>query len=428
MRNPLAIAIKGKGIPALLSRIRTIISRYGLTGARMDRALAVLTDTLEPFGCKATLPATAVALARHRAIARKYQAQGIEFAVHGLVHVDYSQLSPDDQRTHLRRARQLFEQVGIRATGFRCPYLRWNADLLAALRDCGFSYDGSQALAWDVVDGLDTNAYRHVLSFYGAQSATDYPALPRITDDLVCVPYCLPDDEALVERLRLTKSEAMSEIWLEILARIHQAGELFTLNLHPERAALCQDALQATLQQASALSPAVWIAQLDEVVSWWRALRQATFEVTQEKNGLFRLIVKAPSKTVILTRAVEVETPTQPWAYGYQCVSANELSFRAPRRPFVGIAPDAPPALREFLRQQGYLVEVSIDAQAYSFYLQQASFGPEDERPLLVQVEQGDWPLVRLARWPDGAQSALSVTGDIDAFALWDYGLRLGNR
>jgi hypothetical protein len=322
----------------------------------------------------------------------------------------------------------LFEQAGIRATGFRCPYLRWNADLLAALGDCGFAYDGSQALAWDVVDGHKTDSYRHVLSFYGARSATDYPALPRITGDLVRVPYCLPDDEALVERLRLTESESMSEIWLEMLAHIHQAGELFTLNLHPERAGLCQNALRATLQRASALSPAVWIARLDEIVSWWRALEQATFDVTQEKNDRFRLIVKAPPRTVILTRAVEVEAPTQPWACGYQYVSANELLFRAHKRPFVGVSPDTPPALRQFLQQQGYLVEASIDAQAYSFYLQRTSFGPEDERPLLQSIEQGDWPLVRLSRWPEGAQSALSVTGDIDAFALWDYGLRLGNR
>jgi hypothetical protein len=33
-----------------------------------------------------------------------------------------------------------------------------------------------------------------------------------------------------------------------------------------------------------------------------------------------------------------------------------------------------------------------------------------------------------ISRYPDGAQSTLAVTGDIDAFALWDYGLRLGNR
>ena len=423
--NPIAIAIKGKGAFALLRRARAIASRYGLRAAKMDHALVLLADTLQLFDCKATLPATAVALARHSTVANKYQAQGLEFAVHGLVHVDYTQLSLDDQRGHIRRARRIFEKAGIHVTGFRCPYLRWNANTLTALSECGFAYESSQALAWDVVDGLETDAYRRVLAFYGAQAAVDYPALPRLTGNIVRIPYCVPDDEALVERLQLTDSEAMAEIWLEMLDRIHDAGELFTLGLHPERAALCQDALRATLERARSLSPAVWIARLDEIAAWWRALGQATFEVTQEVDGLFRLAIKAPPEATVLVRAVEVETSTQLWAHGYQRISANEFSFRANRRPFIGLAPDSPAALRDFLRQQGYLVEISTDAQTYSFYLQRASFSPEDERPLLAQIERGEWPLVRLARWPGGAQSALSVTGDIDAFTLWDYGLRV---
>jgi hypothetical protein len=36
--------------------------------------------------------------------------------------------------------------------------------------------------------------------------------------------------------------------------------------------------------------------------------------------------------------------------------------------------------------------------------------------------------LVRLARWPNGARAALSVTGDVDALTIRDYTRRLNGR
>lgn len=428
MPNPLVIAVKGKGFFPLLARGQAIVKRYGLTSANMNRSLARLADTLDEFQCAATLPFTAMALARHQAIAQRYQARGLELGVHGLVHVDYTQLTPDEQRIHLCRTRQIFEQAGLCVTGFRCPYLRWNADTLIALNECGFAYDSSQALAWDFMESLETGAYRRVLAFYGAQAAADYPALPRLVGNLVRIPYCLPDDEALVERLHLTDSSAIAEIWIEMLERIHAAGELFTVGLHPERVSLCQVALRAVLAKARSLSPAIWIARLDEIATWWHALRQAAFQVSQEADDLFRVTVHAPSRAAILVRSVEVETLTQPWARGYQCISAHEFTVRCKRRPFIGLSPDSSPALHDFLRQQGYLVEVSAEAHAFPVYFQRAGFGPEDERPLLAELNTGYWPSVRLARWPGGAQSALAITGDIDAVTLWDYGLRAVER
>jgi hypothetical protein len=81
--------------------------------------------------------------------------------------------------------------------------------------------------------------------------------------------------------------------------------------------------------------------------------------------------------------------------------------------------------LVSFLRQQGYIVQVNSDSRAYSIYLDWTDFAAKDERALLAEIEKSAAPLVRLGRWPNGARSALCVTGDIDALTLWDYGLRL---
>ncbi len=428
MSSPLVVAVKGKGFLPMLARGRAIIGRYGLTSTKMDHALAQLVDTMKPFACRATIPITAVALKRHGAAARKCQAQGLELAIHGLMHVDYTQLALDKQLDHLRRAKRLFEQAGVRAAGFRCPYLRWNANTIAALSACGFAYDSSQALAWDVTNGLETNAYRRVLDFYRAQPASEYPALPRLTNDIVRIPYCLPDDEALVERLHLTAGKAMAEIWLAMLDCAYQSGELLTLGLHPERVSVCREALLAVLEKSRSLAPAVWFASLSEIDAWHRALGTARSEVCHENGDGYRIAIHAPSQATILVRSLEVEIGTVPWARGYRSISAHEFVCRSNRRPVVGLSPDSAPALHDFLRHQGYLIEISADARAFSFYVRRTRFDSEDERPLLAEMEQGNWPVVRLARWPGGAQCALAVTGDVDAFTLWDYGRRLLNR
>jgi hypothetical protein len=425
MPNPLAIAAKGKGLLPLISRGRAIINRYGVSASTMDRSLASLSDMLKQFKCSATLPFTAVPLARHMAIAQKYQNLGIEIIIHGLTHVDYSALGLEQQRNHIRRARLIFEKMGLRASGFRCPYLRWNKDTLQVIKEYNFAYDASQALALDLPNFQQTDAYRHVLGFYGAQRASEYLALPRLDEDLVRIQYCLPDDEALVERLKITDSNVMSDIWLAMLERIYQTGELFTLGLHPERFSLCEDALRKVLKKARSLSPEVWIARLDEIVSWYRSLGNASFDLRQESADRLSLSIKAPSQAVVLVRSLVVEATTQPWAQGFKQVLSRDFSFNSTNFPIIGISPDSTPLLHNFLQHQGYLVMTSTNGQAFPFYLRRTTFNPQDERSLLAEIDHADWPLIRLSRWPGGAQCGLTITGDVDALTLWDYGQRL---
>ncbi|HID65298.1 MAG TPA: DUF2334 domain-containing protein, partial [Anaerolineae bacterium] len=366
MANPVALAARAKGPFALLKRTCVIIKRYGLTPARLDQALARFIQVLKRFDCGATFPVTAIAVERHPALWGKYQAQGIEFAVHGYQHKDYTRLPLQKQLEHLAYARDILSKNGIHHEGFRCPYLRWSSDTLTAIRQQGFAYDSSQALAWDVVDGQGTSAYRRALAFYGAQAAIVYPALPRLENGLLRIPYSIPDDEALVDRLQLTSTAEIGEIWLTILRRSYELGELFTLGLHPERIARCEAPLITTLTEARALSPPVWIARLNEIAAWWRGRTAATVEVTEVGGDTLRLTVAGPPGTTILGRSVDIVEPTTPWAGDYRQVVTASCTIRSAVRPFVGISPACPSALSLFLRQQGYIVEISDDGRAYS--------------------------------------------------------------
>jgi hypothetical protein len=299
---------------------------------------------------------------------------------------------------------------------------------LAVLQQQNLVYDSSQGIAWDVLDGRETPAYREGLKFYGAISAEMYPSLPVLKEGLVRFPYSLPDDEALVERLELETTERMSELWLAVLHRTFELGELFVVGLHPERIAHCQDALEAVLAEARRLEPAVWIARLDEMATWWQTRTTAAVEITSVDQGKLGLTVRGPAGTTVLARSVETDVPVTPWGDGYDRVAAKTFTVHAPLRPLIGLSPDASPALASFLRQQGYILETSEEGERFSYYLEQETFTAEHQRQLLSEIEGTDRPLVRLGRWPEGARSALAVTGDIDALTIWDYALRFLGR
>lgn len=422
--NPISVALNGKGAFNLTRRTVRIIGSYGVTPKKMDRALQRLAAILNRFRCGATCPITTVALVRNPKLILKYQQHGIEFAIHGYRHVDYWQLSQTEQLAELTSAKQLFDQVGIPVRGVRGPYLHSNADTYAALQQLGLAYDSSQGLAWDVLDGQSTPNYERVLSFYGALPANEHPSLPSQEGSLVHIPYSLPDDEALVERLNLKTPNEMATVWLAVLRRSYELGELFTLGLHPERTFICQEPLTAVLSEAHRLNPPVWIAQLADIADWWRARSAARIELRDISHDKLQVRVTAPLGTSILARGVQVDAPTRPWAYGYHQVHATTFVVSSSLRPVIGLSLAAPPQLASFLRQQGYIVEISPTDQRYAHHVDQAAFSSAHQRALLARIEGSDRPLLRLGCWPNAARSALAVTGDIDAVTLWDYGMR----
>lgn len=426
--NPIATALNGKGFRKTLRRARTLTNHYGPTDARMRRALDAFGQLLQQYQIGATFPITAIALDRNPNVIDTGRAGRIEFAVHGYCHIDHSLLSEQRLLSDFRKARRVFAQNGLSAAGFRAPYLRLGETAARALSAMGFQYDSSPSLAWDVLGGAGTESYRHALEFYGARPAGVFPALPRIRDGLVEIPYCLPDDEALIERLDFPDADARGQPWLEILSETYRLGELFTLGLHPERIFQCQGPLRGVLERAKGLSPRVWIARLDEVAEWWRGRAGIEARVTQVAADEYRLEARESPEAIALARGVEAMDPAHSWDGEYMQATGIPFRVRARTKPIIGISPESPPTLESFLSEQGYVVENGGDPTSYSIFLDRPGFDRQDERAVLAEIEGGDAPLVKLARWPHGARSALCVTGDIDALTLWDYLLRMIGR
>lgn len=405
-------------------RVAVISGRYGVTARKMDNILAHLARLLDEYDCGGTFPLVTAALERSPGVAEKYLGRNIEYAIHGYYHIDHKRLPFEKQAEYFDKARQRFEAHGVNVSGFRCPYLRWNDDTLAAIKQAGLLYDSSQVVAWNVAREHESEAYRRVLGFYGAVSADDFPALPRFDNDLVRIPYCVPDDEALVDRLQFDSTEAFRNPWLAILEQTYQRGELFTLGLHPERIHLCESALRETLRAALPLRPSVWFARLDVISRWWLDRTRAQVSVHSEPGGIHRVQVAGPAGVTLLARGVDVLGGYKDWDGVYRQLDGTSSTVRCEAKPVIGVSPRSKPYLSEFLRQQGYIVEAAEVGGGQAIFLDRAQFAYEDEKPLLEEIERRSVSLVRLGRWPNGARSALCVTGDIDALTIWDYYLR----
>lgn len=430
--NPVAVAARGKGASTLARRARVIRGRYGITPTRMEQRVAAVAALAERFGARPTLPITAAALRRNPSAVARHAAAGVEFAVHGLYHVDHAALDENTQATQLRRAAEVFEASGMPPTGFRAPYLRWDSATLAALRGNGYLYDSSQAMDWPVPQDIRTDSYARVLGFASSLPAARYPVTPWIEDGIVRIPCCLPDDEAAIDRLALS-SDVIASLWLDILERTIERDDLFTLAVHPERIDLCRDAVEAVLEAARRSRPPVWIARLDDIARWWLDRAAAVVDVRETSDGTFDIRVSGPPGLTLEARGVDADPdggrPSEASHDRFVPINGSRASIRSAVRPFIGVDPSAPPSVANFLHEDGYIVEAAPPAEGrHSFIVDRREFGFEDRQPLLDELRQGQFPLVRVARWPNGARAALSLTGDVDALTIWDYAFRLVGR
>jgi len=421
--NLVRYLMESRGPVNALRRLPTIARRFGLSPQRMERALQEFAGIARGHGCKPTLAVTAVLLERYPDVFRRLDGAA-ELAVHGYVHTDYSLLDDAAQSEHMERALSAFRSLEISPLGFRCPYLRWNDDSVHVAARYGLVYGSNRALAWDAIGPDDVgqqawDAYEKGLRLYSAGEAAGRLSLPSRINGLIDIPASLPDDEAMVDRLGLESADRAVAVWTRMLDMVYERGEAMTLILHHERVAMLGRALEAVLQRARAQDPPVWAASLGEVAAWWSDRLNWRLHLERDGDGVYRVSGPDADAAAAIVRGVETDPPGRPWYGDYRLLPARGFTVRSPAAPVIVVEGGSPPALAEFLREEGFVV-----AESGSEGLRVgpcATFGEDDKRPLLDTIERSGAPLVRLWRWPNGARCALSVTGDVDAMTLVDF-------
>jgi peptidoglycan/xylan/chitin deacetylase (PgdA/CDA1 family) len=369
---------------------------------------------------------------RYPHVIRRLQAAGAEIAVHSYNHVDLSVYPPTEAREQLQRAVQAFEFRSIEVYGFRCPYLSCTDDLMDALPADMFDYSSNEAIWWDVVSPAEVREATAVLDtlqrFYNPGSAEDAVCTPWMRSGLVEIPVSLPDDLQLHDGLHLGP-EGMSRAWGRILHRTHRRGELFVLQFHPELAGRCEPAFAALFRDIAKLQPAVWIARLRDVSTWWNEKSNFGVATSRTPDGL-HISFKCSERATILIRDLPLCGPEDgledTWDGRYCQLKTRSLCVPAEPRPFVGLSADVHPRIVTFLQEQGYILDTGETAARCATYIDGATLaGLTSELKIIEYIETSPGPLVRYWRWPQGAKSALCVTGDLDALTLLDYVHRL---
>lgn len=419
---------KQRGLYYLVSRALTLLGRYGATSERAQDRVQACVALLAHYGCSPTFPTPGHVVAQNGAFCRELQSLGVELAIHGFDHIDFRSLSPEEARAQFVRAADAFRGSGLAFSGFRCPYLSCTEELRAALPDGGGysgAYSSNQAIWWNVVSAATNPVFSSLQGFYRAASAEAVPAVPHLSGDLLEIPVSLPDDIQLLDGLKLG-AQGVAAAWSEMLRRTHERGELFVLLFHPETFEHCQLAFDRVLPEARRLQPAVWVTQLREVNRWWR--EQAGFSVsTSTSKGAFavdRLIFNCSTRATVLLRNLPTDALSRPWYGPYRVLEGRSLGLSG-ALPFIGLAPGVPQRTAAFLREQGFIVETGAAAERCTLQLSRAVAEHSTPVGLLQHLEAAPVPLVRFWRWPNGARSALCVTGDLDALSLRDYASRL---
>jgi glycosyltransferase involved in cell wall biosynthesis/peptidoglycan/xylan/chitin deacetylase (PgdA/CDA1 family) len=412
--------------PYIANRIISLVKRYGLTSRKAKQRVLDCVELMAKYDCCPTFPTPGRVVKRDPEFFQTIQAMGAELNIHGYDHIDFLSLSREEANKQFVRAIEAFDTAGIRAQGFRCPYLSYSEALIDALPD-RMKYSSNEAIVWDVLpdtNGPSTAVFGTLQEFYRAKPCTEAVSTPKITGTIVELPIGIPDDLQMFDGLKMDK-EAIAQAWSTILRHTHRAGELFALLFHPELIDECKDAFEAVLRNARTLRPAVWVTQLRDVSEWWREKSEFTVEVSKVCSGQ-RLRLNCSERATIVIRDLTTSAATQSWEGRYQVFQGHELLITAKQRPFIGLSEASPAKIVSFLREQGFIVETGAGASECTMYLDDSVLtNCRNDRQVLDYIENSPEPLIRYWPWPNGAKSALCMTGDLDALGLIDYASRL---
>jgi peptidoglycan/xylan/chitin deacetylase (PgdA/CDA1 family) len=388
-------------------------------------------DLLRKYNIRATFPITADLLVKNDHMINCLIDDHVEFAVHGYNHIDYSQLSHTQQMAHFDRAVRIFKRSFIKFSGFRCPYLRYNTDTLGALSKLPFKWDSSQAIYWDVLSRYNFNqrSFNHfdkVLSQYDVKMAENCVSLPKIEQNLVEIPVSLPDDDLLISRLKIRNPHLLKKILKDMLRLTFMRGELFTILIHPERIRYYEGSIDHLLQKALTKKPKVWLTSMKQIAEWWQEKRRFTIDIHPLGNHKYQVRAKCLDRATLLCKESKYKRGS--FYKGYEVIKERSFIVESFRIPMVGISANSSSKLQDLLINEGIPFERSFERHKYAVFVSDEDYSCEkDERKVLKKIERSTMPLVRFWRWPDEYRSALALTGDIDAFTVFDFFPRLFN-
>jgi hypothetical protein len=291
--------------------------------------------------------------------------------------------------------------------------LKYNGATLEAVERAGFDYDSNLPFYWAPPEFLERlnagekGGLRCGLEFYKPFEFPAERSLPRFIGGIVEIPVSLPDDEILLDRVGID-AVRIGDTWLEMAGMALERGELFTVQLHPERLTLLRDALCRTLDFART-SGGFWLATLSEISAWWKRRATVKIVVKSAGQGLYEVNLPESGSGDLGLKVI------QPGGEARVLEPGQTVASRV--RPVIGLGPGTSEHFRRYLREEGYLFEITENRDEYPVFIEH-----DLEGITLGKIVAGAGKaLIRLDRWPRPFWAAMAVTGDIDCLTLGDF-------
>lgn len=405
-----------------LRRILDVHSRYGVDGLKMIHRITQLLDLLEQFNVFPTFPIPVVVLIKYPQFFTHLLEKGIELAVHGYRHVDYTKLSLDQVEQELGKAYASFRAFGLAQCGFRFPFLRKHSSLLKKLSENGYAWDSSVARYWKEVFGDELTekkkkACQRILSTYQAIPAEEVKNLPYWIGQMIEIPVSLPDDDMVLDRIGNKTPQFLFNVWLQILENVRNRREVFVLQAHPERYDFFYIALSQLIYQANTYGD-VWITNLGEIANWWKERSNVDFQFISIEKDQWKVIPLNSNRLTLycFSSGKISEIPV------YSKEKTMYWQIQSVKRPWLGVHPETPSSVFQWLKQEGILYEVSSERSKYNLYLHE----PNLHIPQLSKkIFTSHFCIFKLGEWPKPFRCALAITGDIDSMDVWGFWSKL---
>ncbi len=236
--------VKTKGVSNTVRRMAALVNRYGLTGDRLKKNLIEYIDLIRKYDGKITYPIPAITLQRNIGFIEGIDRDFIEWAMHGYVHINYAEENVESFKKHLEMGKSIFRKNGINLYGFRAPYLSISDKFFGGMADEGLSYDSSFSYDTRILADLigKNKSAKRILRFY---SPGEFNI--RRYGELIEIPVWLPDDEMLIDRLKLSGDEIEKYLMKAGALSIRLKTPL-VLQLHPERFSFFRNPLENFLK------------------------------------------------------------------------------------------------------------------------------------------------------------------------------------
>lgn len=417
--NWIGFVFQSRGVSNSFQRALDVFQRFGVHSSSFSKILRTFEHIQSYWNARPSFPIASILLERHPALRKELQSFDFEWLSHGYVHHDFSKQNYPVQKQWIQRSLDL---LSTNCFGFRAPYLHWNQDTLLALKDTKMLYDSSCVYFWDFPDNDLTfkqkEAIKKVHQFYDPYRMKGKKSLPTFENNYLQIPVSLPDDEILLDRLRIQSEEQLLQIWKSLICQNHDRETLFTIQLHPERIPFFEKTLKNIHQILKELNPPVWKASLNQIATWWSKRNTFQWEITMDSIHWDH----SPDIHMLISKNLDGSNFKSFYGSWYS-IEGHSLKWKSLELPILAVENEGKKNI-PFLKQWGYLFELKREDRLYSLDLNREL----EESDLEFLLTKHPNPLLRIAHWPKPFQSAVCLSGDIDCVTLQDFLFRIWGR